>query len=123
MMDPFMMSMMGMQNGFNFSAAGGQDQAMMQEMFRQNQATMEQMQAMMFQMAQQMASPARSSDRLVGGLRLKIRDVIAGYGTATAVYDDHLGPTSSTARQTYHLRPKTRDAHQQPIVHFQTRRW
>jgi len=55
MMDPFMMGMMGMQNGFNFGP-NGPDQSMMQEMFRQNQATMEQMQSMMFQMAQQMVN-------------------------------------------------------------------
>jgi len=53
MMDPFMMNMMGMNPGFNFNGAAP-DQAIMQEMFRQNQATMEQMQAMMFQMSQQM---------------------------------------------------------------------
>ena len=55
MMDPFMMNMMGMHGGFN-SNGNAHDQAMMQEMFRQNQATMEQMQAMMFQMSQQMVS-------------------------------------------------------------------
>ena len=48
-----MMNMMGMHGGFNFNG-NAPDQAMMQEMFRQNQATMEQMQAMMFQMSQQM---------------------------------------------------------------------
>lgn len=123
MMDPFMMGMMGMQNGFNFANQSGADQSMMQEMMRQNQATIEQMQAMMFQMAQQMVSPARSPQRLYGRARLKDRNVFAGHGTATTLHDDHLGSTSSTARQTYHLRSKTRDAHQQPIVHVQTRRW
>jgi hypothetical protein len=63
MMDPFMMNMMGMHGGFNFNGAAP-DQAMMQEMFRQNQATMEQMQAMMFQMSQQMVSESTTQSEI-----------------------------------------------------------
>jgi hypothetical protein len=73
MMDPFMMNMMGMQNGFNLGS-NGTDQAMMQEMFRQNQATMEQMQAMMYQMSQQMVSEScRSLFCLVGPFLMYLR--------------------------------------------------
>jgi hypothetical protein len=90
MMDPWMMGMMGMQNGFNFgngNSSGSADPAMMQEMFRQNQATMEQMQAMMFQMAQQMVSQvARTRDSDYQTYQLNRLNPIFLQGTAPPVY-------------------------------------
>lgn len=64
MMDPFMMGMMGMP-GFN-PAPGSTEAMIMQDIYQQNQAALEQMQAMMYQMYQSMVSFITSS--LIGPL-------------------------------------------------------
>jgi hypothetical protein len=114
-MDPFMMNMMGMQGGFNFNG-NAPDQGMMQEMFRQNQATMEQMQAMMFQMAQQMVSVVEAYQSL------QLANMTIGWGcsgySSTSICHDHLRPARSATGQPYYFRAKTGDSDQQAILVF-----